>query len=103
GLATPAMLAWMEQVAFQSVRPRLPQGQTTVGTRVSLEHLAPTPVGGQVRVRSELVEVDGRRLRFRIEAWDTVELIGRAEHDRFIVDEERFARGLERKRGGAPS
>ncbi|WP_198409639.1 thioesterase family protein [Limnochorda pilosa] len=98
GLATPTLLAWMEQVAFEVTRPHLPRGHTTVGTRVNLEHLAGTPTGMRVRVRAELVAVDGRRLRFRAEAWDEVELVGRAEHERFIVDEERFARGLERKR-----
>ncbi len=55
-----------------------------------MRHLAPTPVGMHVRARAELLEVEGRRLVFHVEAWDEVERIGEAVHERFIVDEVRF-------------
>lgn len=100
GLSTPALLAWMESVAFELAEDRLPPGQSTVGVAVNLQHIAPAPVGTQVRVRATLtgIEGDGRRLNFSIEASDHVEVIGRADHQRFIIDRERFNRRLDRKR-----
>lgn len=102
GLSTPTLLAWMESVAFELAEDRLPPGQSTVGVAVNLQHMAPTPVGAQVRVRATLtgIEGDGRRLNFSIEASDHVEIIGKAEHQRFIIDLERFNRRLDRKRSG---
>ncbi|MEA1871255.1 MAG: thioesterase, partial [Candidatus Bipolaricaulota bacterium] len=80
------------------VEPLLADGQKTVGTVVNLRHMAATPVGMQVTVHAELAEIDDRRLRFRIEAWDEVERIAEAEHERFIIDAERFARRITEKR-----
>lgn len=89
-LATPALVAFCEECARLIVDPLLPEGQQTVGTWISVRHLAATPLGLDVTVRAELTEVEGRRLRFRIEAWDGVEQIGEAEHERFVIDVERF-------------
>jgi fluoroacetyl-CoA thioesterase len=97
-LATPRMISFMERVAHLSVLPLLAEGQSTVGTIVNIRHLAATPVGMEVRVRSELVEVDRRRLRFKVEAWDGVDKIGEGEHERFIVDYQRFLDGVDKKR-----
>jgi predicted thioesterase len=80
----------MEGAAVGALAEVLPPGQTSVGGRIDLRHLAPTPVGMRVRARAELLEVEGRRLVFRVEAWDEVEKIGEAAHERFIVDEEGF-------------
>ncbi|HHW44338.1 MAG TPA: thioesterase family protein [Desulfotomaculum sp.] len=88
--ATPALIGLMEKAALSSVDPRLPAGQTTVGVRVDVEHLAATPVGMRVTARSELVEIDGRRLVFRVEACDECEIIGRGTHVRYIVTVDRF-------------
>ena len=89
-LATPMLVAFCEECARLAVDPRLPAGQQTVGTWINVRHLAATPAGMQVTVRAELVSVHGRRLRFRVEAWDDVERIGEAEHERFVIDVERF-------------
>ena len=96
-LSTPSLVAFCEECARLIVDPLLPPGQKTVGTRIDLQHLAPTPPGMRVTVHAELVEVDGRKLRFRIEARDPVEKIGEAEHERFIIDSDRFARRLNEK------
>ena len=88
--ATPAMLALMERTAAESVEQTLEEGKTSVGTKLNAEHLAATPVGMEVICSSELVEVDNRRLVFKIEAYDESGIIGRAEHERFIVDADRF-------------
>ena len=87
---TPALVGLMEGAAVRALAGYLPPGQTSVGGRIDLRHLAPTPVGMHARARAELLEVEGRRLVFHVEAWDEVEKIGEAAHERFIVDEERF-------------
>jgi len=98
-LSTPSLVAFCEECARMIVDPLLESGQKTVGTRIELRHLAATPPGMRVTVRAELVEVDGRKLRFHLEAYDEAEKIGEAEHERFIIDEERFNRRLQAKAG----
>ncbi|HMM30959.1 MAG TPA: thioesterase family protein [Clostridia bacterium] len=88
--ATPMMVAIMEDAAAKSVQPHLKEGQTTVGTLVSVKHLSATPEGMEVRAESELVEVDNRRLVFDVRAYDEKGLIGEGKHERFIIDAERF-------------
>ena len=97
-LATPVLVGFCEECARGLVDPTLPIGQKTVGTSISLEHLAATPAGMKVTVTAELVAIDRRRLSFRIEARDEVERIGQATHDRFVIDEARFAAAVEAKR-----
>jgi len=96
-LATPALVAFCEECARRSVAPHLKPGQKTVGTAMTVRHLAATPPGLRVTVRTELVDVDGRRLRFRFDAHDGIDRIGEGEHERFIIDAERFAKGIEGK------
>lgn len=96
-LSTPRMISYMERTAHQALLPYLPEGQTSVGTLVNIRHLGATPVGMQVRFRAELVEVDRRRMRFKVEAWDAVEKVGEGEHERFIVDKGRFDERLAQK------
>ncbi len=88
--ATPCMVALMECAAAGAVQPQLPAGQSTVGVRIDVQHLAATPVGLKVWAEAELVAVDGRRLTFEITAFDEREKIGEATHTRVIVDEARF-------------
>lgn len=88
--ATPAMIALMEQTAAESVEKELEQGTTTVGIKINVDHLAATPVGMKVYCESTLAEVDGRKLVFDIEAFDEAGMIGKAYHERFIVDSKRF-------------
>lgn len=88
--ATPAMIGLLEKAALSSVDPLLPDGYTTVGIKVNVEHIAATPVGGKVEARSVLKEIDGRRLVFSVEAYDEKELVGRGTHERFMVPTEKF-------------
>jgi fluoroacetyl-CoA thioesterase len=88
--ATPALVALMENAAVRALEGHIPPGQTTVGGQIDLRHLAATPVGMRVRARAELVEVQGRKLTFHIQAWDEAEQIGEANHVRFLIDEETF-------------
>ena len=73
---TPAMIALMEEAAINAVDSKLPEGYATVGTELNIKHLAATPIGMNVTARAELLEVEGRRLTFRIEAFDELEKIG---------------------------
>ena len=88
--ATPMMIALMEAVAFDSVIDYLEEGQGTVGTKVDIEHISPTPVGMKVTGVSKLVEIDRRRLVFDVEAYDEEGLIGKGTHERFIIDSDKF-------------
>lgn len=88
--STPALVGLMESAAVVALYGSLPASQSSVGVRIDVRHLAATPVGMTVRARAELIEVDGRRLVFKIQAWDEIELIGEASHERFMVVEARF-------------
>ena len=96
-LATPVMIALMEDAARSSVDSKLDQGQLSVGVNLNISHLAATPVGMRVTARSELVAVDGRRLTFKIEAYDEGEKIGEGTHVRAIINLERFLARLDAK------
>ena len=88
--ATPAMIALMEKTSWNLVQPHLPDGCTTVGTEVHVEHLRATPPGMKVRCSSVLDKVDGKRLFFSVDAWDERGKIGTGSHTRFIVETRRF-------------
>ena len=96
--ATPAMVALMEQAACAAVEGHLESGQTTVGVRLEIAHLAATPPGVEVRARAELVELDGRRLVFQVEAFDPQDRIGEGRHERAIVDPQRLLARANAKR-----
>lgn len=91
-LATPRLLAWCEAATCAAVAGSLPQGQTSVGTRVSLEHLAASPVGEEVAVEASMAYVDGRLVRFAVAASHVRDgkVVGTGEVTRVVVDAERF-------------
>jgi predicted thioesterase len=89
-LATPALIGLMERVAHQFLARQLPGGQSSVGTHVDVRHLAPTPLGETIRVRAEVVSVDKNRVTFHIQAWDEHEPIGEGQHERAVIDLDRF-------------
>ena len=89
-LGTPVMIGLMENAAWRAVQPELPDGETTVGTLVNIRHLAATPLGGHVTAEAELIEVDGRRLVFKVSARDDRQLIGEGIHERARVQLDRF-------------
>lgn len=91
-LGTPRLLAWCEAATCRALEGSLSEGQTSVGTRVTLEHLAASPVGRTVSVQAEVVYVDGRLVRFEVVAThpDDGKVIGHGEVTRIVVDGERF-------------
>ena len=88
--ATPMMVSLMERTSRLSVKPYLEEGQETVGTLVNVSHVSATPVGMKVWCDSELVEVDRRRLVFKVRCCDECGLVGEGTHERFIIDEKKF-------------
>lgn len=89
-LATPRLLAWCEAVTCAALAGELTDAETSVGTRITLEHLAPSPVGQDVLVRASAAHVDGRLVRFTVAATDAGKLVGSGEVTRVVVDTERF-------------
>ncbi len=94
-LSTPSMILFMERTAQQLLAEQLPEGETSVGTLVNVRHLAAAPLGAEIRVRAEIEERDGRRVRFSVEAWYGDRQLGVGQHERFIVNEARFLERLQ--------
>lgn len=94
--ATPAMVALMENAAMKAVAPHLPEGSTTVGAMMQTSHIKPSAPGEAVTAEAVLQEVDGRKLIFRVTAYDSEGTIGEGIHIRYIVDRERFLSRLKR-------
>ena len=90
-LATPAMIMSMEMVSRNLAKQYLDEGYDTVGTHVDVKHLAATPLGMGVTYHSELIEMNGRQLRFRVEAYDEKEKVGEGYHGRAIINVAKFA------------
>lgn len=97
--ATPAMAALMEETAAALLKPFLDEGETSVGTALNLAHSAATPEGLTVTAEAEITAVDRRKVSFQVVVRDPVEEIGRAEHDRFVVNAEKFLEKANRKKG----
>jgi predicted thioesterase len=97
--ATPAMIALMENTAYQSVAAQLEEGQGSVGTRMEVSHVSATPVGMEVTCETELTEVDGRRLVFSVKAYDAAGLIGEGLHERFVIVNDKFLARCQSKLG----
>lgn len=89
-LATPVMMALMENAAMLSVRDALPEGCTTVGGHIESSHLKPSKVGDVVRAEAEVTKVDGKKIVFKVSAYSGDILLGEGTHLRFIVDRDKF-------------
>lgn len=96
-LATPMMISLIERTCNESVLPHLDEGQGTVGTLVNVAHTAATPIGMRVWCESELVEIDRRRLVFKVKAFDQCGPIGEGFHERFIIDTAKFIEKVKAK------
>ena len=98
--ATPALVALAEKTCWMSVAPALAEGDGTVGTKLELEHTAPTPVGMTVTCESELVAVEGRKLTFKVSLHDEKGPVGGGTHERFVIHNDKFAAKAEAKKYG---
>ncbi len=95
---TPFLGGLFEGVSADLMAPHLGPGETSVGISMSLKHTAPTPLGMEVRAVAEVTQVEGRKITFKLEAFDEKEKIGEAVHERFIINEEKFNQRLEAKK-----
>ena len=96
-LATPIMIAMIEKTCHQLLARKLPDGSSSVGIQVNVRHLAPTPLGGKVKVVSEVILVEGKLVTFAVQAWDDVEKIGDGQHQRMVIDIARFLKRVSAK------
>ena len=101
--ATPALVALAEKTCWMSVASELDEGCGSVGTKLELEHTAPTPVGMTVTCESELTAVEGRKLVFKVSLHDEKGPVGGGVHERFVVNDAKFAAKAESKKGGTLS
>ncbi|MBQ3134405.1 MAG: thioesterase family protein [Oscillospiraceae bacterium] len=97
---TPFMVALMEKAASESFLPHLPAGDSSVGTKVNIDHVSATPMGMKVWAESEVTLVDGKRIELTVTAYDEKGLIGKGTHERFIITDERFLAKTARKLEG---
>jgi predicted thioesterase len=100
-LATPTMIAFIERVSHQLIAAKLPEGFTSVGAHLDVYHLAPTPLGGSVRVMAEVTDVNQNRIQMSATVWDEHEKVGVANHERVVIDPARFMQRVEAKRKSA--
>lgn len=96
-LATPVMIMVMENAALNALKPYLEPGESAVGTRVDVRHLAPTPIGQRVVGEAEVTKIDGRRIEFTVRATDEREAIGTGTHERVVIDLARLTKRLNAK------
>ena len=99
-LATPVMIMVMENAALNAIKPYLDIGQSALGTRIDVAHLAATPVGRKVTGEAVVTKVDGRRVEFTVRAIDGAEQIGAGTHERTLIDLAKFAERLKAKATG---
>ena len=97
--ATPSMIALMEEAALECVAEYVGEGKGTVGTALSIQHIAPTPIGMKARAVATVTAVEGRKIVFNVEAYDETEKIGFGTHERFIIDNARFQEKCNSKQG----
>ena len=95
--ATPMMIALMEKTSQMSVKPYLEAGQETVGTHVDVSHDSAVPVGRKVWCESEVVDVDRRKITFKVAVYDDNGIVGQGTHERFIIDVKKFSEKLASK------
>jgi len=98
-LATPVMINLMEAAALDAVEALLPAGHQSLGIKLDVSHHAATPVGMRIVATARLTGVEGRRLRFEVEARDEKETIGGGTHERVVVNVERFDERVQKKLG----
>jgi fluoroacetyl-CoA thioesterase len=95
--ATAFMIGLMEWTCIQTIEEHLDEGEGSLGIAVNVSHVAATPAGFPVTVETELLEVKGRRLTFRVRAHDGIDLIGEGQHSRAVVDWTRFSKRMSEK------
>jgi predicted thioesterase len=94
-LGTPIMIAFMEITAMELLEKHLDEAHTTVGTRVDIRHLAPSPLGAEIKVTAEVIKANGPKTTLKVEAWDGQKLVGTGTHWRYTINVEEFSKQLD--------
>ena len=95
---TPYLVGLFEGVSAELMEPHLSPGEQSVGIAMNLKHLAATPLGMEVRATTEITQMEGKKITFKLEAFDEKEKIGEAVHERFIINEAKFNQRVEAKK-----
>ncbi len=96
-LSSPSLVTFMQTTCADLMTPYLDKAEMVVSVRIEMNHFASTPVGSTVNIRAEIVKIEGDKIYFKIDAYDDVEKIASGYNDMYIINEERFARGIRRK------
>lgn len=96
-LATPTVVALMEEASTKLADTFLDKGLTTVGTMVEIQHISPSPIGAKIKVESKLISNDGRSFKFEVTAYDNAGMIANGTHNRVSVKSEKFQKKADEK------
>jgi len=96
--STPSMVGDVEHASLRLIQEHLDEGESSLGIRIAVDHLAPTPLGEWVEIHLEVASVEGRKVRLEAEVRDALELVGRAEHVRFVIDVQKHAERLKARK-----
>lgn len=96
-LSTPSLITFMQTTCADLMAPFLDKGEMAVSTRLEMSHLASTPIGMNIIIRAEITRIEGKQVYFKVQAFDEIEKITEGYNDMYIIDEERFERGIKRK------
>jgi len=96
-LSSPTLITFMQTTCADLLAPFLEEGEMAVSVRIDMSHLSSTPIGMEIKIRAEVNTIDGRNVNFKVEAFDEIERIAKAINEMYIIDKERFAKGIKRK------
>ena len=96
-LSTPSLITFLQTTCADLMAPFLDEGEMAVSTRIEMNHFASTPIGMAITIRAEVKEIDRNRIFFQVQAFDEMEEIASGYNDMFVINEERFERGIKRK------
>jgi fluoroacetyl-CoA thioesterase len=96
-LSTPSLITFMQTTCADLMAPFLDKGEMAVSTKLEMSHLASTPIGMKITIKAEIIRIEGKQISFKVQAFDEAEKIGEGFNDMYIIDEDRFKRGIRRK------
>jgi len=98
-LSTPSLITFMQTSCADLMAPFLDKGEMVVSIRIEMSHFASAPIGMTIIIRTEVIKIEGNRIYFKVQAFDEMEQIASGYNDMYVIDEERFERGIRRKLG----
>lgn len=96
-LSSPTLITFMQTTCADLLAPFLEESEMAVSVRIEMCHLSSTPIGMDINIRAEITKIDGKNVDFKVEAFDEIERIAKAFNEMYIIDKERFAKGIKRK------